>query len=299
VSAATESKPKETPVPGRPFPRGLIRRLRAKLRNLFQAQYADAMEILDRAAGRKMAGKLEPDWRSLFTPDKLKRWAEDVHPEVEAGYAVGGKQGIADVRAALDAQDLELQVAPWSVEAPGARDAINRAALALSTTANGVTQGQLERLLPGLRSELIQGTVQGEGYDWMAGRLRAIFGHADKYRSQRIAITETQRAVHQGLLEQYKESGVVESTQWLLSGAPCPQCVAVADEHEAGVALGAEYARVEGAKEAYASVVAPPLHPGCLCSIFPILLPIERLKAMARDQARLKAAAANRPALAI
>jgi hypothetical protein len=55
---------KETPIPGRPFSRSLVRRLRVKLRNLFADQFADAMDILDRAAGRKMIGQLEPDWRS-------------------------------------------------------------------------------------------------------------------------------------------------------------------------------------------------------------------------------------------
>lgn len=274
--ATAEVAQRETPVPGRPYSARLIRRLRRKVRELFKDQYADAMEILDRAAGRKILGDLEPDWRSMFTPEKLARWADDTYPEISDGYKLGGKAGVRDIRDQLGELDVRLDFGVWDVEAPGARASIKKAAMDLSLASNEVTRKQMDRLLPRLRAELIAGTAQGESYDWMAGKIRDLFGHADKYRSERIAITETQRAVHQGLLQQYKESGVVEATQWLTSGAPCPICEAIALDNEQGVALFAEYAN-DGKGKTYSSANAPPVHPGCLCSLYPILIPLERM----------------------
>jgi hypothetical protein len=280
MAAATKARPKETPVPGRPYPKGLIRRFRAKQRSLFRDQYAEAMEILDRAAGRKILGQLEPDWRNMFTPHKLKLWADESEDDIEDGWEIGARQGLLDINNELGELRQTVRVQPWDIEAPGARQSIQRAALDLSHTANGVTQRQMESLLPRLRGALIDGTAKGDGYDFMAEQIRQLFGHANKYRAETIAITETQRAVHQGLLHQYQESGVVEATEWLTSGAPCPLCVAVASEHEQGVALFQEYAR-QGRNATYSSVNAPPLHPRCLCSLFPILIPVEQMPRMA------------------
>lgn len=272
----TALAPHETPIPGRPYSAGLVRRLRRKVRDLFREQYADAMDILDRAAGRKMAGKLEPDWRSMFTVHKLKLWAEDVYEPLADGYELGAEQGIADIKEQLDERELRINISPWDVEAPGARVSIQNAAMDLSTQTNGVTQKQLDRLLPRLRAALIDGTAQGEGYDWMAAEVRKLFGHADKYRSQRIAVTETQRSVHDGLLQQYKESGVVEAKMWLLSGAPCDTCIAIAAENEQGIALAQEFAKV-GKSETYSSIQIPPAHPNCACSLYPVLIPVEQM----------------------
>lgn len=272
---------RETPIPGRPYSRRLVRSFRRKARTLFRDQYADAMDILDRAAGRKMAGKLEPDWRSMFTPAKLKLWAEDVWPEMQDGYELGAAAGVGDIEAELEKiGKVGVRFSPWDVEAPGARKSIDNAAMKLSIESNGVTQKEMNRLLPRLRSELIQGTVTGEGYDWMAEQIRTIFGHADKYRSMRIAVTETQRAVHDGLLQQYKESGVVEAKAWLLSGAPCDVCIAIAAENEQGIALAESFARV-GKSEAYSNINIPPAHPNCMCSLYPILIPVEQMPRVA------------------
>jgi hypothetical protein len=272
-----ERTTKETPVPGRPYSARLVRRLRSKVRSLFRDQYADAMDILDRAAGRKILGDLEPNWRSMFTPEKLKRWSEDTYSEIEAGYKMGAKAGVVDIREGLELVGRErLEFGVWDVEQPNARAAVSKAAFDLSASANGVTQKKMDSLVPKFRAEVMQGIATGETYDWMSGRIKDIFGHADKYRSQVIAISETQRAIHQGLLEQYRESGVVEATQWLTSGAPCPICEAIALENEQGVALFREYAN-DGKGGTYSSVAAPPAHPGCLCSLFPILIPVERM----------------------
>jgi hypothetical protein len=213
----------------------------------------------------------------MFTPQKLKLWAEDVYPEIEESYDLGAKAGLKDVEGALEDLSLEIQVPRWDVEAPGARDSIQRAAMDLSASSNSVTQRQLDGLLPRLRAALIDGTAQGEGYDWMTQKVKELFGHADKYRSQRIAVTETQRAIHEGLMNQYQESGVVEATQWLLSGAPCELCIAIAAENEQGVALFAEYAKV-GKSETYSSVQSPPAHPNCMCSLMPVLIPVENIQ---------------------
>lgn len=279
MTTALASLP-EAPIDGRPFSMRIVRRFRRTVRDLFAEQYADAMDILDRAAGKKMIGQLEPDWRSMFTPEKLKRWADDVYPELEDGYALGAEHGVGDIQQQLDEQQLDVKFGVWDVEAPGARDSIQRAALKLSHESNDVTKEKLDSILPRLRSALEDGTAKGEGYDWMASEIKDIFGHADKYRSMRIAVTETQRAIHDGLLNQYKESGVVEAKVWLLSGAPCEMCIAIAAENEQGIALAQEFAR-EGKNDAYASIQSPPAHPNCMCSMICELIPVERMPRLA------------------
>lgn len=266
----------ESPIDGRPFSMRLVRRLRRKVRNLFASQYADAMEILDRAAGRKMPGKIEPDWRSMFTGEKLKAWADDVYPELSDGWKLGAEHGVGDIQDKLDEQDIAVSFGHFDVEAPNARQSIQRAAMDLSHESNGVTRDQLDKLNPRLRAALIDGTANGDGYDWIAGKIQDLFGHADKYRSQRIAVTETQRAIHDGLLQQYKESGVVERKVWLLSGAPCDTCIAIAAENEAGLVLDGTFARI-GENANYQDVQSPPAHPNCMCSMICELIPVEQM----------------------
>lgn len=276
-------KSAEPPIPGRPWSGRIARSFRRTLRDLFSEQYADAMDILDRAAGRKMAGELEPDWRSMFTGDKLKRWASDVYLDLEDGYSLGADHGVEDIQLELDAQSINVKFGVWDVEAPGARDSIQRAAMKLSHESNDVTKHQLDALLPRLRAALTEGTAKGEGYDWMAKEIQTLFGHADKYRSERIAVTETQRAIHEGLTNQYVESGVVEAKMWLLSGAPCDLCIAIAAEAEQGIALAQAFAKV-GDNETYSMVYYPPAHPNCMCSVYPILIPIERMPGATRNE---------------
>lgn len=268
---------KEQLIPGRPWSDALRKRFRRKLRVLFRDQYARAMEELDRAAGRKVIGMPDPDWRKLFTPEEISKWVDDLYPEYESGFNLGARAGRRDIRVQAEKQQMTLEIPVWDVEQPGARFAIKQAAMSLSLEANEVTQRQMARIIPRIRAALMQGVASGDPYDDMAKAIQKLFGHADRYRSQRIAITETQRAIHKGLLNQYVESGVVELKRWLTSGAPCPICEAIAAENESGISLAADFAKV-GRHPEYSLVSAPPAHPGCLCSILPVLTPIERIE---------------------
>ena len=76
-------------------------------------------------------------------------------------------------------------------------------------------------------------------------------------RADMIARTEVKRAMTQGNLALWKESGVVETKQWTVAQSPCVECLELDGK---SVPVNEDFEPM---------VQGPPLHPNCMCSLVP------------------------------
>jgi len=75
-----------------------------------------------------------------------------------------------------------------------------------------------------------------------------------------IARTETIGASNQGALQSYKQSGVVEKKEWLVSAGACEICLDI--EAEGAIGLHESFS---------GGYDTPPAHPNCRCAILPVI----------------------------
>lgn len=131
-----------------------------------------------------------------------------------------------------------------------------------------------------LGRQLRAGISAGEGIPDLRKRVEGVFEGMDRYRSERIARTETIRATNYATLSAYKESGVVQAKQWLTTPdeRTCEWCGPM-DRRVLGLdddwfKRGESFQGVNGGtiKLDYGSVDQPPLHPNCRCTLIPIVL---------------------------
>jgi len=104
-----------------------------------------------------------------------------------------------------------------------------------------------------------------------------------RIQAERTTRTEILRESNHFMTEQWIESGVVESKQWLLSGDPCEVCLAIEAEYgtrdltENFASLGdvIEYQNDKGEQKTYtidySDLEEPPAHPNCRCTVIPVL----------------------------
>lgn len=164
------------------------------------------------------------------------------------------------------------RAAPEAVVNPHLRRQIERQSFNFCQSTNESTSRRLDDALEGLKLEFVQGMVeQGETNRELAKRVRAIFDGLTKRQALTIAATEASRAVHAAQDQAAVESGVVAGKEWLISADACPVCQIVATEVKY-VRLGQAFA-VVGNHPEYATVMHPPLHPNCRCSMIDVLLP--------------------------
>ena len=145
-----------------------------------------------------------------------------------------------------------------------------------------------------IRSLLAEGMDAGEDMRQLRKRISDYFeGDPIPKRAEMIARTETLWASNAGTLEGYKQSGVVESKEWLVAKdeRTCPFCVSVGKRfgEGQGIALEETFAKLgdtltgydpELEKDVsmtlkYEDVLHPPLHPRCRCTIVAKLKEVE------------------------
>ena len=107
-----------------------------------------------------------------------------------------------------------------------------------------------------------------------------------KWRASTVARTESARAIVNGQVAAWKDSGVVTHMRWLIAPQPCEFCLAVYRKFRQ-VKLGVNFLNTgqtltgtRGGKLAidYSNIQGPPLHPNCLCDVEPVVQGQERLR---------------------
>ena len=125
----------------------------------------------------------------------------------------------------------------------------------LEKYAQGVNKESAEKLAKTLR----EGLDNGEGVLKLSERIDKYYDSNEKYRSLRIARTETAEAMDEGIMQAYKEGGV-EKVRWLAEAGCCDECDALNGEI---VGTGESF----GDNAFGDAMQHPPLHPNCRCTI--------------------------------
>lgn len=192
------------------------------------------------------------------------------------GYAIGA--GEVAGRAAVD---------PFSVVNTEALEFLSRYRIKLAKSVSDTTEERLRTAL--------KGTIEsGAGIPEQVQAVREVMDDRTLAGAEAIARTETARAQLQGREAAWEKSGVVEGKEWLLSGDPCPLCIAMAEEFnnvplgEPMLAVG-DSISVPGGTDArtgqaydgftvtndYAPIDGPPAHPNCRCGLGARFKPVE------------------------
>ena len=147
--------------------------------------------------------------------------------------------------------------------------AVQAAARSADRMAQVVSQHMAERVAGAVATGVEQGLSIPQIADAIAEQ-----GFSDE-RATMIARTESAYAYSEGRIEAWKETGVVQGKQWLLSPDACEFCEAAAaqfSENAIGLdddfyAQGTVLTGTDGGRMtlSYRSVNAPPLHPNCRC----------------------------------
>lgn len=161
---------------------------------------------------------------------------------------------------------------PGGVVNPHLRQQIERQSFNFCQSTNESTSRRLEDALDALKHEFVQGLVeQGEAVLQLTERVKEIFEGLTERHAATIAATEASRAFHAAQEQAALESGVVAGKEWLISADACELCQKIAAESKQ-VRLGQAFA-VVGNHPEYSTVMHPPAHPNCRCTLIDVLMP--------------------------
>lgn len=251
---------------GRRLPRG--QRLQEILAGQFRTQ---RREVLSKIHGKAFSkGRFVGKLLEFFDPSSIdqdawnRRMADASRPFLQVQWGDELKQTLGR----LGRSDLNNV---WNVANPKVRDAVQQAAMLFSEETNSTTTLKLDEAIRRLRSDLAEGILGPENtVPELTRRVGAIFDEAEQYRAERIAVTESTRAVHAAQRMAAIESGVVKGFRWLLSADACEICQQIAAEHPDGITISEKFDSI-GDNPAYSDIYAPPAHPHCMCTITEIL----------------------------
>jgi HK97 family phage portal protein len=134
-----------------------------------------------------------------------------------------------------------------------------------------------EDTLEMLANSLSEGVAAGENLASLKKRVEKVYEDAKGYRAERVARYETQKGANAATEQAYRQSGYVTAKKWYVNPKACEYCRPF---HDKQVPLGSPFANIgdeiegdEGGVMAlnYDTVLTPPLHPNCMCTIVPVI----------------------------
>lgn len=227
------------------------------------AKFGRALKLLFDQIGRQV-------WSGITVPGLKRKKKVDLTPWLDPmlelsrpfllrPYRKGVKEILDQVRkkprkkAYMGADDIEVD--------PHVLAAVDELALDFCHETLDTLASDLEQALQEIRDILKEELEDGPSMGIIKQKFRKVF--TDPYRADRIAVTETYRALNMGGLNGAKESGVVSAKVWLASSDACELCQELADKE---VGLDEPFTIDPKAKR-YAVVMHPPRHPHCMCSL--------------------------------
>lgn len=193
-------------------------------------------------------------------------------PYMAEVVALGGKRGDAAIASAMRRIRSEEDLPPaygFSMTNPDVGKWIDGASTRLANESGGTTRMRVRSLL----GNMVEG---GYTIDEMADAIEDQGFPADRART--IARTESARALVQGQVLSWKQSGIVVGKQWQVATQACEYCEAVGQDRETKdmdapfLSLGDTVQGTDGGTLAidYEAILGPPLHPNCRCDLMPV-----------------------------
>jgi hypothetical protein len=232
--------------------------MEAFFKDLFAKQ---KREVLDKIGEKQLWRK--DLWKGdVDLSDWLKYMADGARPFVQTEYMAG----LTDALVRLGASD---KLSTWNVANPKVRDAINSWTMQFCETTNQTTESAIEEAIAQLKQALVDQLLSETNMvAQLVQRVNAIFTHAEEFRAKRIAITEASRALHLGQRLGALESGIVRGFRWLASADACEVCKDIMNENPE-IDLGKAFAHIDDGP--YGTILCPPAHPNCMCTMTEIL----------------------------
>jgi len=213
------------------FKRGIIR--------LFQEQENRALRALRKS--KAITKDVDDVLRITHDEREIMKFTEFALPRITEMVKINGEAAAAELGLGFDITNPE--VIKWIKKHTGES-----------------IKSILDTTFDALKRTLAEGVANGESIPNLAARITEEYNQCKGYKAIRIARTETISSTNQGALQAYKQSGVVEKKEWLISADACDICIDIA----AGGAVGINELFKGGFD-------VPPAHPNCRCSIIPVI----------------------------
>jgi HK97 family phage portal protein len=172
-----------------------------------------------------------------------------------------------------DALNL-LGLEDFDMASPNVREFLKTQGLKFAKEVNDVTADKLAKTIA-------EGNSAGEGITQIKDRISSVFKEAEDSRAFAIARTETSRASNFGIIEGYKQSGVVKGKEWVTAfdERTCEYCASmngkIVSLDDNYFERGDEF-KPRGADApmdfGYSDVGEPPLHVNCRCVTIPVVV---------------------------
>jgi len=167
----------------------------------------------------------------------------------------------------------------------------------LNRTPTKIAKTITETAYTRVRSSLSEGIKTGESVAKLKDRVIEQYKSLERYQAEAIARTEVARATNFATIDAFKQSGVVEGKEWIVTPDDrlCEFCMSMEMEYNAKIGLDDNYFKLgdtingtEGGqmKIEFDNVAGPPLHVNCRC----VLKAVEKMvaKEMPKKKRRIK-----------
>lgn len=158
----------------------------------------------------------------------------------------------------------------WTADDPELKPVVEKIARDMAESVNETSANMVRRVAAKVAKEVADGTISpGEAESRLAAEVKAAFDESEAWRARRIAITEASRIAHEAQYRAGEESGMVTGWRWLASADACSVCLTIARRCPV-VKAGQPFA-VIGDHADYSTILHPPAHPHCRCSMTEVL----------------------------
>ena len=185
-------------------------------------------------------------------------------------------------RQILAGQQIGLSQIPEGIRRAILPDAIQRQ---IDETVVRLQRGSQAMIRNSLRSMIGDGLSEGLTVDQLTSRVQEWAGRSGdferqiKWRARTVARTEASRALNEGQVESWKESGLTRM-RWQVAPNPCEFCRMMGKRgqtqniNQPFFGVGETLTAPKSGNTMvfdYSSVKSPPLHPNCRCTLVPII----------------------------
>jgi len=229
----------------------VVDRLARKLKRLFQDQQIEVLRAIREGKWRWQDGILVKLPSRANPPFDAEMWAERfadaLEPELGAAMKIGAGAGAHMAGITTPAFDIQ------STEAANAVQNLSR------LFCDEIQQHTVDAIMDAVEDSIVAGETVGQ----LTDRINGIYDYAKTGRAEMAARTETSRAYTEGQIFEWREAGI-EKKQWhAIFVNTCDDCAAMNGKV---IELEGKYA---GLKDDVLN--GPPLHPNCMCDLYPVI----------------------------